>query len=556
MSSPLLNARGDELLLGGDLDPTSIAVDAVQGAIYVREGATPGIFQKQDNGQTTNWLELAVGDFMARDFSNAQAAANDIDLGSNKIVNLADPTVAQDAATKNYVDTQVGAITPGDAWGDPVDADIVPDSDNSRSLGTLATKFSGVNTENLIVGNLQQFVNSGGSPTGLIAAALVSPSGVSSSFGIQEGTATVGEVVVMSLNSGVNDANPTKNILIESGNKTSGTGDSGDIKMTTGSSSGGNRGNIYFDEESLPGASNGFVWTLQDNSTGEGAWAAVSGGANTSLSNISSVDLSADLVSSSARFFGSDNVSGTPPTVTFGAGFDTGTGTYGDVNIGGNGAGNPGTGTVTIGDIDQVTISPDSNATLSPGFNLELSPGNDIVLAADIIPDTANTYDLGSLSSRLNTVRSSSLVAQGSGSGVLTFQTDIGLPLGTISGNLTTPTGVSNCLAIRDDNSLTGDVAVITNNNSSANADPTKSILIETGNKTAGSGDSGNINLVTGTSSGGSRGIITLDALVAVLPTATADPSTSNPDGSAYYKTDTNELRVLNGGTWRGVTLT
>jgi hypothetical protein len=39
------------------------------------------------------------------------AATANVDLGSNKLTNVTDPTAAQDAATKNYVDTATGAIT-------------------------------------------------------------------------------------------------------------------------------------------------------------------------------------------------------------------------------------------------------------------------------------------------------------------------------------------------------------------------------------------------------------------------------------------------------------
>src|SRR5690606_29371913 len=39
------------------------------------------------------------------------AAAADLDMGSNRIARVADPTGAQDAATKNYVDARVDAST-------------------------------------------------------------------------------------------------------------------------------------------------------------------------------------------------------------------------------------------------------------------------------------------------------------------------------------------------------------------------------------------------------------------------------------------------------------
>ncbi len=38
------------------------------------------------------------------------AAATDIDLGTNKLINVVDPTDPQDAATRNYVDTSIGSI--------------------------------------------------------------------------------------------------------------------------------------------------------------------------------------------------------------------------------------------------------------------------------------------------------------------------------------------------------------------------------------------------------------------------------------------------------------
>lgn len=46
-----------------------------------------------------------------------------------------------------------------------------------------------------------------------------------------------------------------------------------------------------------------------------------------------------------------------------------------------------------------------------------------------------------------------------------------------------------------------------------------------------------------------------LNSAFQVLPVGTSDPATTFPDGSAYYNTSSNQLRVLNGGTWRGITL-
>lgn len=52
---------------------------------------------------------------------------------------------------------------------------------------------------------------------------------------------------------------------------------------------------------------------------------------------------------------------------------------------------------------------------------------------------------------------------------------------------------------------------IYSSNDASVTADPTNSLRFETGNKTAGTGDSGDIVLLTGTSAGGTRGQVLLD---------------------------------------------
>lgn len=71
------------------------------------------------------------------------------------------------------------------------------------------------------------------------------------------------------------DANPTDDVFIESGNKTAGTGDSGDIITQTGTSAGGTRGKIIKKDGSE--GTTGHVWTSTDTS-GTGEWQATAGG--------------------------------------------------------------------------------------------------------------------------------------------------------------------------------------------------------------------------------------------------------------------------------------
>ena len=66
----------------------------------------------------------------------------------------------------------------------------------------------------------------------------------------------------------------------------------------------------------------------------------------------------------------------------------------------------------------------------------------------------------------------------------------------------------------------------MTNNDSINSSQSSSSIIIETGNKTASTGDSGDISLRVGTSAGGSRGEITLDT------DSNSAKLASQPDGS------------------------
>lgn len=75
--------------------------------------------------------------------------------------------------------------------------------------------------------------------------------------------------------SNVADAVPTDSILINTGNKTAGTGDSGSIRIIPGTSAGGVRGKIQLEDASLSGASIGHVWALSNVTTGAGNWAPV-----------------------------------------------------------------------------------------------------------------------------------------------------------------------------------------------------------------------------------------------------------------------------------------
>lgn len=103
--------------------------------------------------------------------------------------------------------------------------------------------------------------------------------------------------------------------------------------------SAGSSNSIKFVDTSLATSSNGYVWTLQDNTTGRGAWAAAGGGgggANTTLSNLTSTTINQNLESYLSDWrVGSGDVSSSSDSgqVWFKTGNNSGTGSSGRINL-------------------------------------------------------------------------------------------------------------------------------------------------------------------------------------------------------------------------------
>ena len=87
---------------------------------------------------TKNYVDLADGLLLPKAGGTMSGV---IAMGTNKITGVGDPTLAQDVVTKNYFDTNIPAA--GDAWGDAVDADILPTgNDNLFDLGSPTARFA------------------------------------------------------------------------------------------------------------------------------------------------------------------------------------------------------------------------------------------------------------------------------------------------------------------------------------------------------------------------------------------------------------------------------
>lgn len=72
-------------------------------------------------------------------------SGTDVSLNTRKLINVVNPTAAQDAATKNYVDA-ADALKANSDLGNlittSINQDLLPDSDNGRSLGSAALRWA------------------------------------------------------------------------------------------------------------------------------------------------------------------------------------------------------------------------------------------------------------------------------------------------------------------------------------------------------------------------------------------------------------------------------
>lgn len=200
-------------------------------------------------------------------------------------------------------------------------------------------------------------------------------------------------------------------------------------------------------------------------------------------------------------------------------------------------------GTTTSGNINLVTGAGGTRGTINfNGSNYNFTANAN----ARIVPSATNTMELGTTSQqflRAVALRHFSDFVSGS-----SYNSGFGL----VTGNGQGYTGSGMWDSGTD---YANPFFVYTFNEATADAVQTKGVSIITGNKTAGTGNSGDITLQTGTSVGGLRGRVSILAKTLGLPTAAADPA-SPIAGDAYYNTVSNKIKFYNGTAWETVTST
>ena len=136
-------------------------------------------------------------------------------------------------------------------------------------------------------------------------------------------------------------------------------------------------------------------------------------------------------------------------------------------------------------------------SSVASGANAALSNLASVAINTDLLPSGVNNRDLGSSSLPFrNSFAQRVFLTNGTG--------NLGIFDGTPQ---TMPDGSTAVISISNTNSQDL-VGIMTGQNTAADGTPSGDIRIESGNKTAGTGNSGNIVLQSGTSSGGTRGSI------------------------------------------------
>lgn len=160
----------------------------------------------------------------------------------------------------------------------------------------------------------------------------------------------------------------------------------------------------------------------------------------------------------------------------------------------------------------------------STGANTALSNLTSTSINQSLIPTTDATISLGTTSKRWDQLFTDSKIEVGVG-------TTLALRSSTTAPDGTTSAGLS-----EEDNLLP--LSLTTASNSANNSTATTNILIESGNKTAGTGNSGNIIVQTGTSTGGSRGGITLNGNGITLNQISTPSNPSANFDKIYFKSN------------------
>lgn len=431
-----------------------------------------GALNELQSDVDTRALDSAV---IKKDGSVAFTAAQS--MGGFKLTSVAAPTAGSDAANKSYVDAVAEGLKPKTAArvattaniviatalnsGDVIDGITLANGDRVLVKDQTAAEENGIYVVSATPTRSTDFDSL--SPIDEINGALVA---------VQEGTANAGKVFVQQGTVAVLDTDPINFVFFNS---------SASLVGGDGITVSGNNVSVDHDGEGLTFVSTQLALEL-DGSTlsksASGVKVADGGISNTQVNAAAAIEYSKLNLSNSI----------VNADINASAAID---------------ATKIADGSVTSTEFQFInTLTSNAQTQINGKANTNL--GNIVNVIANITPDSINTYDLGSSSLPWRTLNTKNVVLY-SAAGALQ---------GRLSqGAITLPSGGSSSINFTSEyaGSYSGAISVHSTNEATANANATGSVNIESGNKTAGTGNSGNITIQTGTSAGGVRGDVILN---------------------------------------------
>ncbi len=203
----IISLNGGSELHSGTTNPSSVAVDAPIGSLYLNS-STGSLYRKTDAGSSTNWSDLSSG-----------GGAN------TALSNLAGTTALNSSLLPGTSGLHVGFTGAGQAF-----AGVAAESFKARANGQIDLFNSGNNQRMTL-----RAADTG--PTGVSAASIFNPNAT-----LVDNTTNALQLFTQS---GTNASISTGKIALESGNN-AGAGPSGPIELKTGTA-GGLRGKILLD---------------------------------------------------------------------------------------------------------------------------------------------------------------------------------------------------------------------------------------------------------------------------------------------------------------------
>lgn len=175
---------------------------------------------------------------------------------TGSLVLAADPTLALEAATKQYVDSQTsaGANTAlSNLITTSINQDLLPDSDEGRSLGSAALSWNELHITDIFVGQSNtapasvRLYDSSSTLRATLRTNITTPSGTANVTGLENESSIGSDLGLITEGTSVGASGE---IFIETGNGT-GLASSGGITVRTGTVDSGTRGNVTIEAETV-----------------------------------------------------------------------------------------------------------------------------------------------------------------------------------------------------------------------------------------------------------------------------------------------------------------